>query len=61
MSAAGPLVAKFVGRSADGLICTSGKTSEFYDQTVLPNLKAWLSDSGRPDSAMERMIEMNII
>ena len=60
VSAAGPLVAKFVGRTADGLICTSGKASEFYNQTVLPNLKAGLSSGERADSSIERMIEMKV-
>jgi coenzyme F420-dependent glucose-6-phosphate dehydrogenase len=60
ISAAGPTIAKFVGQTADGLICTSGKTGEFYNETVMPNLKAGLSSSGRVDSALERMIEMKV-
>jgi len=60
ISAAGPTIAKFVGRTADGFICTSGKTAEFYNETVMPNLKAGLSSSGRLDSALERMIEMKV-
>jgi coenzyme F420-dependent glucose-6-phosphate dehydrogenase len=60
ISAAGPTIAKFVGRTADGFICTSGKSGEFYNETVLPNLKAGLSSSGRVDSALERMIEMKV-
>jgi coenzyme F420-dependent glucose-6-phosphate dehydrogenase len=60
ISAAGPTIAKFVGRTADGFICTSGKTAEFYNETVMPNLKAGLSSSGRVDSALERMIEMKV-
>jgi coenzyme F420-dependent glucose-6-phosphate dehydrogenase len=60
VSAAGPTVAKFVGGTADGFICTSGKTDEFYNETVMPSLKAGLSSSGRPDSALERFIEMKV-
>jgi coenzyme F420-dependent glucose-6-phosphate dehydrogenase len=60
VSAAGPLAAKFVGRTADGFICTSGKAPSFYNETVLPNLKEGLSSRGRPDDALERMIEMKV-
>ncbi len=60
ISAAGPTVAKYVGRTADGFICTSGKTTEFYHKTVLPNLKEGLSSGGRSDDALERMIEMKV-
>jgi coenzyme F420-dependent glucose-6-phosphate dehydrogenase len=60
VSAAGPMVAKFVGRTADGFICTSGKAPEFYRETVLPNLQEGLSSSGRFDGALERMIEMKV-
>jgi coenzyme F420-dependent glucose-6-phosphate dehydrogenase len=60
ISAAGPVVANFVGRTADGFICTSGKAPEFYNETVLPNLQAGLSSSGRSDGTLERMIEMKV-
>jgi coenzyme F420-dependent glucose-6-phosphate dehydrogenase len=60
ISAAGPTIARFVGQTADGFICTSGKTAEFYNDTLIPNLTAGLSSSGRVDRALERMIEMKV-
>jgi coenzyme F420-dependent glucose-6-phosphate dehydrogenase len=60
VSAAGAIVSKFVGRTADGFICTSGKTPNFYNEIVLPNLKQGLTDAGRTDDALERMIEMKV-
>ena len=36
VAAAGALVAKYAGRSADGFICTSGKPMELYTETLLP-------------------------
>lgn len=60
VSAAGPTVARFVGRTADGFICTSGKAAEFYNQTVMPNLKTGLSSAARSGSSLECMIEMKV-
>ena len=60
IAAAGPMVAKYAGRAADGFICTSGKSTSLYTETLLPNLAAGLEVSGRPKDAIDRMIEMKV-
>lgn len=60
IAAAGPMVAKYVGRVADGFICTSGKSRALYTETLLPNLAAGLDISKRPPEAIDRMIEMKV-
>ena len=60
IGAAGPVMAKFVGERADGFICTSGKPTELYSETLLPNVAAGLSKAGRSSDAIDRMIEMKV-
>jgi len=60
VAAAGGLVAKYAGRSADGFICTSGKGTALYAETLLPNLAEGLKASQKPDRAYDRMIEMKV-
>jgi coenzyme F420-dependent glucose-6-phosphate dehydrogenase len=60
IAAAGPMVAKYVGRVADGFICTSGKDMALYTETLLPNLAAGLEAAKRPTNAIDRMIEMKV-
>jgi coenzyme F420-dependent glucose-6-phosphate dehydrogenase len=60
ISAGGALVAKFVGRSADGFICTSGKPREFYTEALLPNLDVGLEAAGRDKDSIDRMIEIKV-
>lgn len=60
IAAAGPMVAKYAGRAADGFICTSGKDMGLYTETLLPNLAAGIEASNRPANAVERMIEMKV-
>ena len=60
VAAAGALVAKYAGRSADGFICTSGKGTALYAETLLPNLAEGLKASQQPDRAYDRMIEMKV-
>jgi coenzyme F420-dependent glucose-6-phosphate dehydrogenase len=60
IAAAGPQMAKYVGRNAEGFICTSGKGMELYRDTLLPNVAAGLAESGRGPDAIDRMIEMKV-
>jgi coenzyme F420-dependent glucose-6-phosphate dehydrogenase len=60
VAAAGPQVAKYAGRAGDGFICTSGKAPELYTETLLPNVAAGVETSGRPQDAIDRMIEMKV-
>jgi coenzyme F420-dependent glucose-6-phosphate dehydrogenase len=60
IAAAGPMIAKYAGRVADGFICTSGKDIALYTETLLPNLAAGLEAAKRPTDAIDRMIEMKV-
>ena len=60
IAAAGPVIAKFAGEQAEGFICTSGKTSELYSQTLLPAVDAGLAKAGRAPDVIDRMIEMKV-
>ena len=60
IAGAGPFIAKLAGLEAKGFICTSGKNRQLYTDTLLPNVQAGLTASGRPDRAFDRMIEMKV-
>ncbi len=60
VAGAGPMIAKFAGRVADGFICTSGKAPELYSETLLPNVTAGLEAAGRVPDSIDRMIEMKV-
>jgi coenzyme F420-dependent glucose-6-phosphate dehydrogenase len=60
IAAGGALVAKYTGRVGDGFICTSGKKTELYTETLLPNIQAGLDASTRDTSRFDRMIEMKV-
>jgi coenzyme F420-dependent glucose-6-phosphate dehydrogenase len=60
VAGAGPVMAKYAGQSAAGFICTSGKAPELYRQTLLPNVAAGLSASGRTAEPFDMMIEMKV-
>lgn len=60
VAAAGALVAKYAGRQADGFICTSGKASELYTETLLPNVQEGLKASGRDPARYDMMIEVKV-
>jgi coenzyme F420-dependent glucose-6-phosphate dehydrogenase len=60
LAASGPTVAKMAGEIAEGYICTSGKPSELYSETLLPNVAAGLEAAGRTIDSIDRMIEMKV-
>jgi coenzyme F420-dependent glucose-6-phosphate dehydrogenase len=60
VAASGPTVAKMAGEIAEGYICTSGKASELYTETLLPNVAEGLVKAGRSDQSIDRMIEMKV-
>jgi coenzyme F420-dependent glucose-6-phosphate dehydrogenase len=60
IAGAGPMIAKYAGRMGDGFICTSGKGTELYRDTLLPNVAAGLDAAGRAPAAIDRMIEMKV-
>jgi coenzyme F420-dependent glucose-6-phosphate dehydrogenase len=60
IGAGGPQVAKYAGRSGDGLICTSGKGMELYSEQLLPSFSDGAKESGRDGAKLDRMIEMKV-
>ena len=59
VAASGSLAAKLAGRVADGLICTSGKKPELYEE-LTANLEAGAEAAGRDASAIDRFIEIKV-
>lgn len=60
VAAAGAMVAKYAGRAGDGFICTSGKKTELYTETLLPNVQAGLEAGGPKPAPYDRMIEVKV-
>ncbi len=60
VAGAGPMIAKYAGRVADGFICTSGKNWGLYKDTLLPNVAEGLAAAGRAEGDIDRMIEMKV-
>jgi coenzyme F420-dependent glucose-6-phosphate dehydrogenase len=60
IGAGGPMVAKFAGRTGDGLICTSGKGMDLYSEQLLPAFAEGAAAEGRDASALEKMIEVKV-
>ena len=60
VAAAGALVARYAGRSAEGFICTSGKKPELYTETLLPKVAEGIAASEDPSQAYDRMIEVKV-
>jgi len=60
VAGAGPMIAKYAGRTADGFICTSGKSPDLYTDILLPNLAAGEAAAQRPPGATDRMIELKV-
>jgi coenzyme F420-dependent glucose-6-phosphate dehydrogenase len=60
VGAGGPQVAKYAGRVADGLICTSGKGMDLYSEQLLPSFESGAKESGRDPGELDRMIEVKV-
>lgn len=60
VGAGGPQVAKYAGRAAEGLICTSGKGMELYSEQLLPSFEGGATESGRDPDELDRMIEVKV-
>jgi coenzyme F420-dependent glucose-6-phosphate dehydrogenase len=58
VAAGGPVVARYAGRAADGLICTSGKGMELYTGELIPALGDGAQQAGRDAGTVERMLEL---
>jgi coenzyme F420-dependent glucose-6-phosphate dehydrogenase len=59
VAGAGPMVAKYAGRSAEGFICTSGKKWDLYTETLLPNVEEGIKAAGGKPG-YDRLIEMKV-
>lgn len=59
IAASGPLAAKLAGRAGDGLIVTSGKRPELYEELTAAAGEG-AEKAGRDPAAVERMIEVKL-
>ena len=61
VAAAGALVARYAGRSANGFICTSGKKWELYTETLMPSVAEGISKAAEPKKhPYDNMIEIKV-
>lgn len=60
IAAGGPVMARYAGRAGDGFICTSGKGMELYTEKLLPAVAEGAAESGKPDDAVAKMIEIKL-
>ena len=60
IAAGGPLVARYAGRQGDGVICTSGKGRELYEDKLLPAVAEGLAKADRAPESIDRMIEIKL-
>ncbi len=60
VAGSGAVAARYAGRVADGFICTSGKKSELYSETLLPAVQEGIEKAERNPGDIELMIEMKV-
>jgi coenzyme F420-dependent glucose-6-phosphate dehydrogenase len=60
IAAGGPVVAKYAGRSGEGVICTSGKGMELYTEKLMPAVTEGAAAANRDAAGIDRMIEVKI-
>ena len=60
VAGAGPVMAKYAGRVADGFICTSGKARTLYTETLLPSVAAGAQAPDRSPRDLDMLIEMKV-
>lgn len=60
IAGAGPVIAKYAGSTGNGFICTSGKPTDLYTGTLLPNLDAGIAAANRDPALVDRMIEVKV-
>ncbi|AUS80250.1 glucose-6-phosphate dehydrogenase (coenzyme-F420) [Actinoalloteichus sp. AHMU CJ021] len=60
LAAGGPRMARYAGRTAQGMICTSGKGEELYRDSLLPALVEGAVKASRDPRDIERMIEVKV-
>ena len=60
IAAGGPMVARYAGRQADGMICTSGKGMDLYTEQLLPAVAEGAAKAGRDPASVSRTIEIKL-
>lgn len=60
VAAGGPQMARYAGRVADGVICTSGKGMGLYTDSLMPAVAEGESAADRPAGTADRMIEIKL-
>jgi coenzyme F420-dependent glucose-6-phosphate dehydrogenase len=60
VAAGGPVVARYAGRCADGMICTSGKGMDLYTDALMPAVEEGARAVGRDPDEIDRMIEVKL-
>jgi coenzyme F420-dependent glucose-6-phosphate dehydrogenase len=58
IAAGGPQMAKYAGRVADGMICTSGKGMDLYTEKLLPAVTEGEEAAQRDAGSVDRMLEV---
>ena len=60
IAATGAVAARLAGRVADGFICTSGKQTSLYAETLVPAVREGIAKADRKSDAVELAIEMKV-
>jgi coenzyme F420-dependent glucose-6-phosphate dehydrogenase len=60
VAGAGPVMARYAGQFADGFICTSGKSWDLYEKTLLPNVAAGVAAREHQGQNVDMMIEVKV-
>jgi coenzyme F420-dependent glucose-6-phosphate dehydrogenase len=60
VAAGGPQMARYAGRVADGLICTSGKGEALYREQLLPAFADGARQAGRDPASLDTLIEVKV-
>ena len=60
VAAGGPQMARYAGRVADGLICTSGKGEALYREQLLPAFADGAHQAGRDPALLDKLIEVKV-
>jgi coenzyme F420-dependent glucose-6-phosphate dehydrogenase len=60
VAAGGPVVARYAGRRAQGMICTSGKGMDLYTDSLMPAVDEGARAVGRDPAEIDKMLEVKL-
>jgi coenzyme F420-dependent glucose-6-phosphate dehydrogenase len=60
VAAGGPVAARYAGRAADGIICTSGKGMELYTDSLIPAMRDGAQQAGRDADEIDQLLEVKL-